>query len=257
MHVFDSYMEPKIRYFDKWIGYCCFSHERSWKCHEKQGQTSIFILFIFFVNNDFNYPKLSNDFRRLENCKQTCLKASDPINCNSMGKKGFPWKKKAIQVWSNMISVWTIPLTFFKVTVECTLRIKAWKGNSNQMKHCIQAPTVSLYLTVHCSAGSTAALSRVEDWFNYHKQITPILSILSCFSPWSRGRRIQLWVTAETTSPDFVRREASRTHIVQRPLVAHVIVQTYSSQHSHPEIASYIFNNHSGALNCGNRHDSL
>lgn len=43
-------------------------------------------------------------------------------------------------------------------------------------------------------------------------------------------------------------------HIVQWPSIVYSIVQTYRS---HPEIASYIFNIHSGALNCDNRHDSL
>ncbi len=104
------------------------------------------------------------------------------------------------------------------------------------------------------SQSVAAAWSRVEDWFNYHKQITQYHQLFLTMIQRPRNPALShCW----NNLPWFCKTWGLTNHIVHWPLAAHSFVQTYSSQHSLPEIASYIFNNHSGALNCSNRHDSL
>ncbi len=113
-----------------------------------------------------------------------------------------------------------------------------------------QKPTFSIYI----SQSVAAAWSCVEDWFNYHKQITQYHQLFLTMIQRPRNPALShCW----NNLPWFCKRWGLTNHIVHWPLAAHSFVQTYSSQHSLPEIASYIFNNHSGALNCSNRHDSL
>ncbi len=113
-----------------------------------------------------------------------------------------------------------------------------------------QKPTFSIYI----SQSVAAAWSRVKDWFNYHKQITQYHQLFLTMIQRPRNPALShCW----NNLPWFCKTWGLTNHIVHWPLAAHSFVQTYSSQHSLPEIASYIFNNHSGALNCSNRHDSL
>ncbi len=109
---------------------------------------------------------------------------------------------------------------------------------------CIQKPTFSLYISRSTAALSLAAWSRVEDWFNYHKKITQYHQLFLTMIQRPRNPDLShCW----NNLPWFCKTWGLTNHIVHWPLAAHSIVQTYSSQHSLPEIASYIFNNHSGA----------